>query len=91
VDDQRGAERREREDFVVEAAWAHARLLPRRGAYWSCSGFRSTTACATSPPRPCSSCFSLFAKVTPNLRKIGLPSDHLRERMVAVGAIAADA
>ena len=33
----------------------------------------------------------LFAKITPNLRKIGLLSDHLRERLVAIGAIAADA
>lgn len=33
----------------------------------------------------------LFAKITPNLRKIVLLSDHLRERLVAIGAIAADA
>jgi hypothetical protein len=33
----------------------------------------------------------LFAKVTPNLRKIGLLSDHLRECLVAVGAIAVGA
>jgi hypothetical protein len=28
----------------------------------------------------------LFAKITPNLRKIGLLSDHLRERLVAIAA-----
>jgi hypothetical protein len=28
----------------------------------------------------------LFAKVTPNLRKIGLLSDHPRERLVAIAA-----
>jgi hypothetical protein len=32
----------------------------------------------------------LFAKITPNLRKIGLLPDRLRGRLVAVGAIAPD-
>ena len=32
----------------------------------------------------------LFAKITPNLRKIGLLSDRLRTGLVAVGAIPPD-
>jgi hypothetical protein len=31
------------------------------------------------------------SEITRSLRKIGLLSDHLRERLVAIGAIAADA
>jgi hypothetical protein len=30
----------------------------------------------------------LFAKITPNLRKIGLLTPHLAERLVAIGAMA---
>ena len=32
----------------------------------------------------------LFAKITPNLRKIGLLSDRLAGRLVAAGAMAPD-
>jgi hypothetical protein len=32
----------------------------------------------------------LFAKVTPNLRKIGLLDDHLAHRLQAIGAMAVD-
>lgn len=35
-------------------------------------------------------CMPLFAKITPNLRKIGLLDDHLTDRLVAIGAVAPD-
>lgn len=91
-DGMTSAERREREDFVVEAA----RLMRDRflaEGVWERLGIPLDDGLRDAASSPMLQLFQrvLFAKITPNLRKIGLLSDHLRERLVAVGAIAADA
>ena len=53
---------------------------PRCGSGWAS---RSTTACATRPGSPMLQLFQriLFAKITPNLRKIGLLTPDLHARL----------
>jgi hypothetical protein len=85
------AERREREDFVVEAAWLmRDRFLATE--VWERLGIPTDDGLLDSARSPMLQLFQrvLFAKVTPNLRKIGLLSDRLTERLVAVGAMAGD-
>jgi hypothetical protein len=90
--DQLGAaERRERQDFVVEAAWLmRNRFLAEE--VWERLGIARGDGLRSSIQTPMLQLFQriLFAKVTPNLTKIGLLDDGLRERLVQVGAIAAD-
>ena len=85
------AERREREDFVVEAAWLmRDRFLAED--VWERLGIPLDDGLRDSANSPMLQLFQrvLFAKITPNLRKIGLMSDDLRGRLVAIGAIATD-
>jgi hypothetical protein len=85
------AERREREDFVVEAAWLmRDRFLAED--VWERLGIPLDDGLRDSARSPMLQLFQrvLFAKITPNLKKIGLLSDDLRARLVAIGAIADD-
>ncbi len=86
------AERRDREDFVVEAAWLmRDRFLADE--VWERLGIPLDDGLRDSARSPMLQLFQrvLFAKVTPNLRKLGLLSGDLTQRLVAVGAIADDA
>ena len=59
---------------------------------WDNLGISLDDGLLTSAQSPMLQLFQrvLFAKITPNLRKIGLLSDDLRSRLVAIGAIATD-
>jgi predicted unusual protein kinase regulating ubiquinone biosynthesis (AarF/ABC1/UbiB family) len=90
-DEMTSAERREREDFVVEAAWLmRDRFLAQD--VWERLGIPLDDGLRDSANSPMLQLFQrvLFAKITPNLGKIGLMSDDLRDRLVAIGAIASD-
>jgi len=90
-DDLTAAERREREDFVVEAAWLmRDRFLAHE--LWERLGIPDGDGLADSIRTPMLQLFQrvLFAKITPNLTKIGLLSAPLRVRLVSIGAISAD-
>jgi hypothetical protein len=90
-DDMTAAERREREDFVVEAAWLmRDRFLATE--VWERLGIPVADGLRDSARSPMLQLFQrvLFAKITPNLRKIGLLNDDLTQRLVAIGAIAED-
>ena len=85
------AERAEREDFVVEAAWLmRDRFLATE--VWESLGIPATDGLRDSARSPMLQLFQrvLFAKITPNLRKVGLLSDPLVDRLVRIGAIAPD-
>jgi ubiquinone biosynthesis protein len=85
------AERKEREDFVVEAAWLlRDRFLATE--VWETLGIPLDDGLRDSSNTPMLQLFQrvLFAKITPNLRKIGLLSDRLAGRLVAAGAMAPD-
>lgn len=89
-DDLTATERREREDFVVEAAWLmRDRFLAHE--VWERLGIPDGDGLADSIRTPMLQLFQrvLFAKITPNLNKIGLLSPPLRERLVGIGAIGA--
>jgi hypothetical protein len=90
-DDMTEAERIEREDFVLEAAW----LMRNRflaAEVWERLGIPDDDGLRDAQDSPMLQLFSriLFAKVTPNLKKIGLLSDRLRDRLIAIGAIPED-
>ena len=90
-DDMTAAERHEREDFVVEAAWLmRDRFLATE--VWERLGIPVADGLRDSARSPMLQLFQrvLFAKITPNLRKIGLLSPDLTDRLVAIGAIADD-
>ena len=90
-DDMSSAERRVRQDFVVEAAWLmRDRFLATD--VWERLGIPLDDGLLDSQRSPMLQLFQrvLFAKVTPNLRKIGLLDDHLARRLQAIGAMAVD-
>jgi predicted unusual protein kinase regulating ubiquinone biosynthesis (AarF/ABC1/UbiB family) len=90
-DDMTAAERRERKDFVVEAAWLmRDRFLATD--VWERLGIPLDDGLLDAQRSPMLQLFQriLFAKITPNLRKIGLLDDDLTARLVAIGAIAPD-
>jgi hypothetical protein len=85
------AERHEREDFVVEAAWLmRDRFLATE--VWERLGIPLSDGLRDSARSPMLQLFQrvLFAKITPNLRKIGLLTPDLYARLVGIGAIAPD-
>jgi hypothetical protein len=89
-DEMTDAEKREREEFVVEAAWLmRDRFMATE--VWERLGIPLDDGLLDSARSPMLQLFQrvLFAKVTPNLRKIGLMSDRLHDRLVSVGAMAA--
>jgi predicted unusual protein kinase regulating ubiquinone biosynthesis (AarF/ABC1/UbiB family) len=89
-DEMTRAELREREDFVVEAAWLmRDRFLAED--VWETLGIPLDDGLRDSANSPMLQLFQrvLFAKITPNLKKIGLLNADLRDRLVAIGAIAA--
>ena len=88
-DDMTAAERQEREDFVVEAAWLmRDRFLATD--VWDNLGIPLDDGLLDSARSPMLQLFQrvLFAKITPNLRKIGLLSDRLQGKLIAIGAMA---
>jgi len=90
-DDMTAAERADREEFVVEAAWLmRDRFLATE--VWESLGIPASDGLRDSARSPMLQLFQrvLFAKITPNLRKIGLLSDPLIGRLVRIGAIAPD-
>jgi predicted unusual protein kinase regulating ubiquinone biosynthesis (AarF/ABC1/UbiB family) len=90
-DDMTTAELHEREDFVVEAAWLmRDRFLATE--VWERLGIPLSDGLRDSANSPMLQLFQrvLFAKITPNLRKIGLLSPRLTDRLVGIGAIAPD-
>ncbi len=90
-DEMTTAEREEREDFVVEAAWLmRDRFLATE--VWERLGIPVEDGLRDSENSPMLQLFQrvLFAKITPNLRKIGLMSERLTDRLVGIGAMAPD-
>lgn len=90
-DEMTTAERHEREDFVVEAAWLmRDRFLAAE--VWERLGIPLDDGLRDSANSPMLQLFQrvLFAKITPNLRKIGLLSPRLTDRLVGIGAMAPD-
>ena len=90
-DDMTSAELRERKDFVVEAAWLmRDRFLATE--VWERLGIPLDDGLLDAQRSPMLQLFQriLFAKITPNLRKIGLLDADLTARLTAIGAIAAD-
>ena len=90
-DEMTESERHEREDFVVEAAWLmRDRFLATE--VWERLGIPLDDGLRDSANSPMLQLFQrvLFAKITPNLRKIGLLSDRLTDRLVGIGAMAPD-
>jgi predicted unusual protein kinase regulating ubiquinone biosynthesis (AarF/ABC1/UbiB family) len=88
-DDMTAAELRERKDFVVEAAWLmRDRFLATE--VWERLGIPLDDGLLDASRSPMLQLFQriLFAKITPNLRKIGLLDDDLTARLTAIGAIA---
>ena len=91
-DEMTAAELNDREDFVVEAAWLmRDRFLATE--VWERLGIPLDDGLRDSANSPMLQLFQrvLFAKVTPNLRKIGLLSPRLTDRLVAIGTMAPDA
>ena len=84
------SERRDREDFVVEAAsLMRDRFLAEE--VWERLGIPATDGLRASAATPMLQLFQrvLFAKITPTLTRIGLHTPRLRDQLIAVGAIAA--
>ncbi len=90
-DDMTTVELHEREDFIVEAAWLmRDRFLATE--VWERLGIPLSDGLRDSANSPMLQLFQrvLFAKITPNLRKIGLLSPRLTDRLVGIGAMAPD-
>jgi len=90
-DEMTESERHEREDFVVEAAWLmRDRFLATE--VWERLGIPLDDGLRDSANSPMLQLFQrvLFAKITPNLRKIGLLTPRLTDRLVGIGAMAPD-
>jgi hypothetical protein len=88
-DDMTAAELAERKDFVVEAAWLmRDRFLATD--VWERLGIPVDDGLLDARRSPMLQLFQrvLFAKITPNLRKIGLLDDDLTARLIAIGAVA---
>ncbi len=90
-EDMTSSELRERKDFVVEAAWLmRDRFLATE--VWERLGIPLDDGLLDASRSPMLQLFQrvLFAKITPNLRKIGLLDADLTGRLMAIGAIAPD-
>ncbi|MGH9138047.1 MAG: AarF/UbiB family protein [Acidimicrobiales bacterium] len=90
-DEMTSDERREREDFVLEAAWLmRDRFLA--ADVWDRLGIPASDGLRDAEQSPMLQLFSrvLFAKITPNLTKIGLLSERLRGELVGIDAIPDD-
>ncbi len=90
-DDMSSAELMERKDFVVEAAWLmRDRFLATD--VWERLGIPLDDGLLDASTSPMLQLFQriLFAKITPNLRKIGLLDADLTARLRAIGAMADD-
>jgi len=90
-DEMTQAERREREDFVLEAAWLmRDRFLATE--VWERLGIPETDGLRDTQQSPMLELFQrvIFAKITPNLSKIGLLSDRLRGQLIGIGAMPDD-
>jgi predicted unusual protein kinase regulating ubiquinone biosynthesis (AarF/ABC1/UbiB family) len=90
-DDMSASELKERKDFVVEAAWLmRDRFLATE--VWERLGIPLDDGLLDASRSPMLQLFQriLFAKITPNLRKIGLLDADLTQRLMAIGAIAVD-
>jgi predicted unusual protein kinase regulating ubiquinone biosynthesis (AarF/ABC1/UbiB family) len=88
-DELTSAERLERQDFVLEASWLmRDRFLATE--VWERLGIPPSDGLLDASRSPMMQMFQhvLFAKITPNLTKIGLMDEKLRDRLVAIGAIA---
>lgn len=87
-DEMTSVERREREDFVLEAAWLmRDRFLAAE--VWERLGIAESDGLRDAQHSPMLELFQrvIFAKITPNLSKIGLLSDRLRGQLIGIGAI----
>ncbi len=83
--DMSDAERREREDFVYEAAvLMRDRILNRE--VWETMGMDADACVAVSMQSPIAREFRrrLFSKIVPNVKSLGLLSDRQRERFAAL-------
>ena len=88
-DELTSAERLERQDFVLEASWLmRDRFLATE--VWERLGIPPSDGLLDASRSPMMQMFQhvLFAKITPNLTKVGLMDEKLRDRLVAIGAIA---
>jgi hypothetical protein len=82
------AERTERQDFVLEASWLmRDRFLATE--VWERLGIPPSDGLLDASRSPMMQMFQrvLFAKITPNLNKVGLMDEKLRDRLVSIGAI----
>jgi len=89
-DELTAAERRERQDFVLEASWLmRDRFLATE--VWERLGIPPSDGLLDANRSPMMQMFQrvLFAKITPNLTKVGLMDEKLRDRLVSIGAIPA--
>ncbi len=78
----------ERQDFVLEASWLmRDRFLATE--VWERLGIPPSDGLLDASRSPMMQMFQhvLFAKITPNLTKVGLMDEKLRDRLVAIGAI----
>jgi predicted unusual protein kinase regulating ubiquinone biosynthesis (AarF/ABC1/UbiB family) len=81
-------ERREREDFVLEATHLmRDRFLA--DDVWAALGVPKDDPLRDLDHSPMAQVFRrlIFAKITPNLRKLGLMTDRLRDGLVAAGVV----
>lgn len=81
-------ERREREDFVYEAAvLMRDRILNRE--VWETMGMDAEACIAASLASPLAQEFRrrLFSKIVPNVKSLGLLSDHQRQRFADLGIL----
>lgn len=81
-------ERREREDFVYEAAvLMRDRILNRE--VWETMGMDADACIAVSLESPLAKEFRrrLFSKIVPNVKSLGLLSDRQRERFAGLGIL----
>ncbi len=90
-DEMTSAERHEREDFVLEGAWL---MRDRFLAFevWESLGVSESDALRNVEDSPMLQLFQrvIFAKITPNLSRIGLLSDRLRGQLIGIGAMPPD-
>lgn len=87
-DELTSAERSERQDFVLEASWLmRDRFLATE--VWERLGISPADGLLDASRSPMMQMFQhvLFAKITPNLTKVGLMDEKLRDRLVSIGAI----
>ena len=81
-------ERREREDFIYEAAvLMRDRILNRE--VWEAMGLDADACITASLESPLNKEFRrrLFSKIVPNVKSLGLLSDRQRERFAALGIL----